>query len=77
MAGSPTWSGWLSGLLSGLQAMFPPEVGSHEAILEEDRAGALLSKELRKPAAQQDAELVHTLRVKYRRKQLANLQVGG
>jgi hypothetical protein len=74
MAGSPTWSGWLSGLLSGLQAMFPPEVGSHEAILDEDRVGALLSKELRKPAAQQDAEL---LRVKYRRKQLANLQVGG
>jgi hypothetical protein len=57
--------------------MFPPAVGSHEACLEEERLGALLSKELRKPPAQQDAELMHTLRVKYRKKQLANLQVGG
>lgn len=76
MSGSPTWRGWLSGLLSGILAneMFAPAPGTHEALLEETRLSALLNKELRKPPGQGDAELVHTLRVAYRKCQLKNLQ---
>ena len=71
MAGS---SGWLSRLLSGLQAWIPPSPGTHEARLEEYRVGALLDQELRKPPEQQDEERLHTLRVKYRKMQLINVQ---
>ena len=37
--------------------------------------GALLDQELRKPPEQQDEERLHTLRVKYRKMQLINVQV--
>ena len=75
MAASPTWFWWLSGLYSGLQA-FPPAAGTHEGLLEECRIGARLDNELRKPPGHRDEELVHTLRAKYRRRQLENAQVG-
>lgn len=39
--------------------------------------GALLTKELRKPAAQRDEELVHKLRVHHRQLELKNAEVGG
>ena len=39
--------------------------------------GALLDQELRKPPEQQDEERLHTLRVKYRKMQLINVQVCG
>ncbi len=71
-----TWPEWLAGLLSGLWPRLPPRPGSHEAYLEEVRAGALLNKELRKPEGQRDEELVHRLRVEYRSLQLKNVQVG-
>lgn len=74
MAASPPWFSWLAGLVSSVWSG-PPAPGTHEAGLEERRAGALLSKELRKPAGQRDEELVHALRVKYRSIQLRNLQV--
>ena len=73
---SQTWPEWLSGLLSGLWPRLPPEPGSHEAFLEETRAGARLNKELCKPAGQRDEELVHKLRVEFRTLALANAQVG-
>jgi hypothetical protein len=75
MAGSPTWFDRLTGLLSGIQA-FTPVPGTHDATLEECRVGALLNKELTKPDEHRDEELVHTLRVEYRRRQLDNAQVG-
>ena len=70
------WSEWLSGLLSGLWPRLPPQPGSHEARLEEMRVSALLHKELRKPAGQGDAELVHKLSVERYTLGLANAQVG-
>ena len=74
MAGA-TWFDRLARLLSGIQA-FTPVPGTHDAILEEYRVGALLNKELTKPDEHRDEELVHTLRVEYRRRQLENAQVG-
>ena len=73
MAASQPWFGWLSGLLSG---MWPkPAPDTHGAWLEEVRASALLDKELRKPRALRDDELVRELRVDYGTHQLRNLQV--
>ena len=40
-------------------------------------AGALLNKELDKPAGQRDEELVWKLRIDYRTIKLKNTQVGG
>lgn len=74
MAGS-AWLGWLSGLVSGLSWWPEAAPGTHQARLEEQRLGALLEKEKRKPPGQRDAELEHALRVDYRRRQLQNLQV--
>lgn len=74
MAGSPPWFGWLYELVSGLFSG-PPAPGTHEARLEEQRVGALLAKEQRKPVGQRDEELVRELRMDYRRRQLQNLQV--
>lgn len=74
MAGS-TWLEWLPGVVSGL--IWGPEAapGTHQAGLEQKRVGALLEKEKRKPPGQGDEELIHALRVDYRRRQLLNLQV--
>ncbi|PSC75789.1 hypothetical protein C2E20_1529 [Micractinium conductrix] len=44
----------------------------HEADLEEYRVGALVRKEHSKPPGQRDEELVHTLRVRFFKLQLAN-----
>ncbi len=74
MAGSPPWFAWLYGLVSGLWSPLPVP-GSHEAGLEEHRVGARLDRERRKPPGQRDEELIHTLRLDYRRRQLANLEV--
>ncbi len=65
-------AGWLSRLVEGFWSLVP---GTHEAVLEERRAGALLNKELHKPPGQRDEERVHRLRVDYRTRQLQNLQV--
>ena len=65
-------AGWLSRLVAGFMPVVP---GTHEAVLEERRAGALLNKELAKPPGERDEERVHRLRVDYRRRQLRNLQV--
>ncbi|KAI7836811.1 hypothetical protein COHA_009355 [Chlorella ohadii] len=73
MAGSPPWFAWLSGLVSGLWSPAPVP-GSHEAGLEEHRVGARLDRERRKPPGQRDEELIHALRLDYRRRQLANLE---
>ena len=68
------WFSRLAGIVAGALSL-PPAPGSHEALLEENRAGARLDKENRKPAGQRDDELVHNLRVEYRSIQLRNLQV--
>lgn len=73
MSGSSAWFGWAAGLVSGLWAS-PPAPGTHDGRLEETRVGALLHKEREKPEGERDEELVHTLRVTYRKLQLANLQ---
>ncbi|PSC73258.1 f-box and wd40 domain [Micractinium conductrix] len=72
MAGSTTWLKWLAGLFSSLKPA--PAPGTHESYLEELRVGGLLDKERRKPPGQRDEELVHALRVDYRRRQLKNRQ---
>ncbi|KAI7838444.1 hypothetical protein COHA_007707 [Chlorella ohadii] len=69
-----SWPEWLSGLLSSIWPQRPPAPGSHEAHLESLRVGALLTKELRKPAAQRDEELVHKLRVHHRQLELKNAE---
>ena len=74
MAGPSPWFQRLVDLVSGLWSG-PPAPGSHEAVLEEQRAGAVLEKESAKPPGERDEELLHTLRVSYRRCQLQNLQV--
>ena len=66
------WVEWLAGLVSGL---LPPAPGTHEAVLEEYRAGGQLRKELDKPPGQQDEELVHRLRLRYRTHQMRNVRV--
>ncbi|PSC71195.1 hypothetical protein C2E20_5510 [Micractinium conductrix] len=65
------WVEWLAGLVSGL---LPPAPGTHEAVLEEYRAGGQLRKELDKPPGQQDEELVHRLRLRYRTHQMRNVR---
>lgn len=49
-----------------------PAPGTHEARLEELRVGALLKKELAKPAGQRDEALVWRLRVDVHERHLAN-----
>lgn len=68
-----SWLEWLGSLLSDLWA---PRPGTHEARLRAKKLGALLSKEANKPPEQQDAELIRSLNVSYRRAQLQNEQVG-
>ena len=74
MAGSPAWLEWLSGLFPSLQEA-PPTPGTHKAILEDLRVGGMLTRAVGKPPGQRDEELVHTLSLEYRKRQLENLTV--
>ncbi|KAI7845009.1 hypothetical protein COHA_001375 [Chlorella ohadii] len=65
------WFEWLAELLD-LPQPPRPAPGTHEARLEELRVGALLKKELAKPAGQRDEALVWRLRVDVHERHLAN-----
>ena len=76
MSGSSTGFGWLDGLVTALLGPAVPAPGTHESRLEELRLGALLDKEGCKPDGKRDEELLYRLKADYRKRQLANAQVG-